>query len=69
MRLVGCKTDYVTSEEHLSASSTRSKRNAKARVEEYLASIGKQDLLLADVDCPVFVPSFLRQAERSAVRN
>ena len=53
---------YVTSEEHLSASSTRSKRNAKARVEEYLASIGKQDLLLADVDrtfCRGFI-AFLR---------
>ena len=41
---------YVNSEKHLSASSTRSKRNAKARVDEYLESIGKPDLLLADVD-------------------
>ena len=33
---------YVNSEEHLSASSTRSKRNAKARVDEYLESIGSR---------------------------
>ena len=41
--------EYVTCEEHLSTTSVRSKRNAKARVDEYLESIGKPDLLLADV--------------------
>ena len=54
--------DFVTCEEQLSPSSTRSKRNAKARVEEYLASIGKPDLLLTEVDrdfCRGFV-AFLR---------
>ena len=54
--------DFVTCEEHLSPSSARSKRNAKARVEEYLASIGKSDLLLSEVDrdfCRGFV-AFLR---------
>ncbi len=53
---------YVTCEEQLSPSSARSKRNAKARVEEYLASIEKLDLLLADVDrefCRGFV-AFLK---------
>ena len=54
--------DYVTCEEQLSPSSVISKRNAKVRVEEYLASIGKPDLRLADVDrefCRGFV-AFLR---------
>ena len=54
--------DYVTCEEQFSPSSVISKRNAKVRVEEYLASIGKPDLRLADVDrefCRGFV-AFLR---------
>ena len=45
-----------------SPSGVISKRNAKARVEEYLASIGKPDMRLADVDrefCRGFV-AFLR---------
>jgi len=54
--------DYVTCEEKLSPSSVISKRNAKVRVEEYLASIGKPDLRLSEVDrefCRGFV-AFLR---------
>ena len=54
--------DYVTCEEQLSPSGVVSKRNAKVRVEEYLAFIGKPDLRLADVDrefCRGFV-AFLR---------
>ena len=54
--------DYVTCEEQFSPSSVISKRNAKVRVEEYLASIGKPDLRLSDVDrefCRGFV-AFLR---------
>lgn len=54
--------DFVTCEEQLSPSSARSKRNAKARVEEYLTSIGKPDMLLSEVDrdfCRGFV-TFLR---------
>ena len=55
--------EYVNCEEHLSATSVRSKRNAKARVDEYLESIGKPDLLLADVDrdfCRGFI-AFLKK--------
>ena len=54
--------DFVTCEEQLSPSGVVSKRNAKVRVEEYLASIGKPDLRLSDVDrefCRGFV-TFLR---------
>jgi integrase len=54
--------DFVTCEEKLSPSSVRPKRNAKDRVKEYLASIGKPDLLLSEVDkefCRGFV-AFLR---------
>ena len=54
--------DFVTCEEKLSPSSVRPKRNAKDRVKEYLTSIGKQDLLLSEVDkdfCRGFV-AFLR---------
>ena len=54
--------DFVTREEQLSPSGVISKRNAKVRVEEYLASIEKPDLLLSDVDrefCRGFV-AFLR---------
>ena len=54
--------DFVTCEEQLSPSGVVSKRNAKVRVEEYLASIGKPDLRLSDVDrefCRGFV-AFLR---------
>ena len=54
--------DFVTCEVQLSPSSARSKRNAKVRVEEYLNSIGKPDLLLTEVDrdfCRGFV-AFLR---------
>ena len=54
--------DFVTCEEQLSPSGVVSKRNAKVRVEEYLTSIGKMDLRLADVDrefCRGFV-AFLR---------
>lgn len=54
--------DFVTCEEKLSPSSVRPKRNAKDRVKEYLTSVGKQDLLLSEVDkdfCRGFV-AFLR---------
>ena len=54
--------DFVTCDEKLSPSGVRPKRNAKDRVKEYLASIGKPDLLLSEVDkefCRGFV-SFLR---------
>ena len=54
--------DFVTCDEKLSPSSVRPKRNAKDRVKEYLASIGKPDLLLSEVDkefCRGFV-AFLR---------
>lgn len=52
----------MTCEEKLSPSSVKPKRNAKDRVKEYLTSIGKQDLLLSEVDkefCRGFV-AFLR---------
>ena len=54
--------DFVTCDEKLSPSGVRPKRNAKDRVKEYLASIGKPDLLLSEVDkefCRGFV-AFLR---------
>lgn len=54
--------DFVTCEEKLSPSGVRPKRNAKDRVKEYLASIGKPDMLLSEVDkdfCRGFV-AFLR---------
>ena len=54
--------DFVTCEAQLSPSGVISKRNAKGRVEEYLASIGKPDLRLSEVDrefCRDFV-AFLR---------
>ena len=54
--------DFVTCDEKLSPSGVRPKRNAKDRVKEYLTSIGKQDLLLSEVDkdfCRGFV-AFLR---------
>ncbi|MBQ9173237.1 MAG: site-specific integrase [Bacteroidales bacterium] len=54
--------DFVTCEAQLSPSGVVSKRNAKVRVEEYLASIGKPDLRLSEVDrefCRGFV-AFLR---------
>lgn len=54
--------DFVTCDEKLSPSSVRPKRNAKDRVKEYLTSIGKQDMLLSEVDkdfCRGFV-AFLR---------
>ena len=60
--LVSWLEDFVTCEEQLSPSGVISKRNAKVRVEEYLTSIGKPDLLLSDVDrefCRGFV-AFLR---------
>ena len=60
--LVSWLEHYASSEEQLSVSSTRSKKNAKARVEQYLASIGKPDMLLAEVDrefCRGFI-AFLR---------
>ena len=60
--LVSWLEDFVTCEEQLSPSGVVSKRNAKVRVEEYLASIGKPDLRLVDVDrefCRGFV-TFLR---------
>ena len=60
--LVSWLEDFVTCEEQLSPSGVVSKRNAKVRVEEYLAFIGKPDLRLADVDrefCRGFV-AFLR---------
>ena len=60
--LVSWLEDFVTCEAQLSPSGVTSKRNAKVRVEEYLASIGKPDLRLADVDrefCRGFV-AFLR---------
>lgn len=60
--LVSWLEDFVTCEAQLSPSGVVSKRNAKVRVEEYLASIGKPDLRLADVDrefCRGFV-AFLR---------
>ena len=60
--LVSWLGHYASSEEQLSVSSTRSKKNAKARVEQYLASIGKPDMLLAEVDrefCRGFI-AFLR---------
>ena len=60
--LVSWLEDFVTCEVQLSPSGVISKRNAKVRVEEYLASIGKPDMRLADVDrefCRGFV-AFLR---------
>lgn len=54
--------DFVTCEEKLSPSGVRPKRNAKDRVKEYLASIGKPDMLLSEVDkdfCRGFV-AFIR---------
>lgn len=60
--LVSWLEDFVTCEAQLSPSGVISKRNAKVRVEEYLASIGKPDMRLADVDrefCRGFV-AFLR---------
>ena len=60
--LISWLEDFVTCEEQLSPSGVVSKRNAKVRVEEYLAFIGKPDLRLADVDrefCRGFV-AFLR---------
>ena len=63
--LIAWLEDFVTCEEQLSPSGVVSKRNAKVRVEEYLASIGKQDLRLSDVDrefCRGFV-AFLRTCQ------
>ena len=60
--LVSWLEDFVTCEAQLSPSGMISKRNAKVRVEEYLTSIGKPDIRLADVDrefCRGFV-AFLR---------
>ena len=60
--LVSWLEDFVTCEAQLSPSGVVSKRNAKVRVEEYLASIGKPDKRLSDVDkefCRGFV-AFLR---------
>ena len=60
--LVSWLDDFVTCEAQLSPSGVSSKRNAKVRVEEYLTSIGKPDMRLADVDrefCRGFV-AFLR---------
>lgn len=60
--LISWLEDFVTCEEQLSPSGVVSKRNAKVRVEEYIASIGKPDLRLSDVDrefCRGFV-AFLR---------
>ncbi|MBR1500637.1 MAG: site-specific integrase [Bacteroidales bacterium] len=60
--LVSWLEDFVTGEAQLSPSGVISKRNAKVRVEEYLASIGKPDLRLSEVDrefCRGFV-AFLR---------
>ena len=60
--LVSWLEDFVTCEAQLSPSGVISKRNAKVRVEEYLASIGKPDLRLSEVDrefCRGFV-AFLR---------
>ena len=60
--LVSWLEDFVTCEAQLSPSGVISKRNAKVRVEEYLTSIGKPDIRLADVDrefCRGFV-AFLR---------
>lgn len=60
--LVSWLEDFVTCEAQLSPSGVISKRNAKVRVEEYLASIGKPDKRLSDVDkefCRGFV-AFLR---------
>lgn len=57
--------DFVTCEENLSPSSVRGKRNAKARVDEYLESIGQPDLALADVDkdiCRGFI-SYLKNCK------
>ena len=61
-KLVSWLEDFVTCEAQLSPSGVVSKRNAKVRVEEYLASIGKPDLRLSEVDrefCRGFV-AFLR---------
>ena len=61
-KLVSWLEDFVTCEAQLSPSGVVSKRNAKVRVEEYLASIGKPDLRLSEVDrefCRGFV-TFLR---------
>ena len=63
--LIAWLEDFVTCEAQLSPSGVVSKRNAKVRVEEYLASIGKQDLRLSDVDrefCRGFV-AFLRTCQ------
>lgn len=54
--------EYTAEECGLSPASMRSKRNAQARVEEYLLYIGKPDFALADVDkdfCKGFI-AFLK---------
>ena len=62
MTLSAWVAEYTAEECGLSPASMRSKRNAQARVEEYLLYIGKPDFALADVDkdfCKGFI-TFLK---------
>lgn len=62
MTLSAWVEEYTAEECGLSPASMRSKRNAQARVEEYLLYIGKPDFALADVDkdfCKGFI-AFLK---------
>jgi len=62
MTLSAWVAKYTAEECGLSPASMRSKRNAQARVEEYLLYIGKPDFALADVDkdfCKDFI-AFLK---------
>lgn len=62
MTLSAWVEEYTAEECGLSPASMRSKRNAQARVEEYLLYIGKPDFSLADVDkdfCKGFI-AFLK---------
>ena len=62
MTLSAWVAEYTAEECGLSPASMRSKRNAQARVEEYLLYIGKPDFALADVDkdfCKGFI-AFLK---------
>ncbi|MBQ3851578.1 MAG: hypothetical protein II751_05635 [Bacteroidales bacterium] len=66
--LVSWLEDFVTCEAQLSPSGVISKRNAKVRVEEYLASIGKPDLRLAHGRQAAFLQDGLRR-HRPALRG
>lgn len=60
--LLGWLEEYANDEDGLASSSVRTKRNANARVKEYLTHIGNLDLALKDVDkdfCKGFI-AFLK---------